>query len=75
MGVTLIPEIAVETESRHPAIRILPFAEPVPARQIGLAFRKGSEREADFNALVEIVRRNRSTRPKRRHPSKTGEAA
>ena len=75
MGVTLIPEIAVETESRHPAIRILPFAEPAPARRIGLAFRRGSEREADFNALVEIVRRNRSTRPKRRRAGKIVEAA
>ena len=75
MGVTLIPEIAVETESRHPAIRILPFAEPAPARRIGLAFRRGSEREADFNALVEIVRRNRSTRLKRRRPGKIVKAA
>jgi LysR family hydrogen peroxide-inducible transcriptional activator len=75
MGVTLIPEIAIEMESRHPAIRILPFAEPAPARRIGLVFRRGSEREADFNALVEIVRRNRSTRPKRRRPGKIVEAA
>ena len=75
MGVTLIPEIAVETESRHPAIRILPFAEPVPARRIGLAFRRGCEREADFNALVEIVRRNRSARAKKARQGKIVEAA
>ncbi len=75
MGVTLIPEIAVETESRHPAIRILPFAEPVPARRIGLAFRRGSEREADFTALAEIIRRNRPARPKNGRRGKIVEAA
>jgi LysR family transcriptional regulator, hydrogen peroxide-inducible genes activator len=74
MGVTLIPEIALEAESRHPAIRILPFAEPVPARRIGLAFRRGSEREADFSALAEIVRRNRP-RPKRPRHRTVSQAA
>ncbi|SRR5579883_568940 len=65
MGVTLIPGIAAEAESRHLAIRILPFAEPAPARRIGLAFRAGSERAADFRAIAEIVRRNRA-KPNRR---------
>lgn len=59
MGVTLIPELAVETESRNSAIRVLPFSDPAPVREIGLAWRKGSERTTDFSALSSIVRRHR----------------
>lgn len=48
-GVTLLPEITVETEvERNKEIRILHFDKPEPTRAIGLAWRKTSPRKTDF---------------------------
>lgn len=55
MGMTLIPEIAVPTETARNALRIVPFADPQPAREIGLAWRKGLPRPGDTAALAEAV--------------------
>ncbi|MCF3642509.1 LysR substrate-binding domain-containing protein [Rhizobium sp. TRM95111] len=57
MGMTLIPEIAVATETQRNAIRIVPFAEPQPAREIGLAWRKGLPRPGEMEALAAAVMR------------------
>ena len=55
MGMTLIPEIAVPTETARNAIRIVPFADPQPSREIGLAWRKGLPRSGDTDALADAV--------------------
>ncbi len=55
MGMTLIPEIAVATETQHNAIRIVPFAEPQPAREIGLAWRRGIIEAAETDAIADAV--------------------
>lgn len=59
MGMTLIPEIAVPTETLRNPIRIVPFAEPQPSREIGLAWRKGilgaEETEAIADAICQCV--------------------
>jgi len=55
MGVTLIPEIAVASETSRNAIRVVPFAEPQPSRQIGLAWRRSSQRDGDMQALAEAI--------------------
>lgn len=55
MGMTLIPEIAIPTETARNAIRILPFADPPPSREIGLAWRKGTPRPQDMESLAEAV--------------------
>jgi LysR family hydrogen peroxide-inducible transcriptional activator len=56
MGLTLIPEIAVRTEANRNNVRIIAFADPEPSREIGLIWRKQSERRDDFEALaVSIV--------------------
>jgi len=56
MGLTLIPEIAVRTEASRNNVRIIAFADPEPSREIGLIWRKQSERRDDFEALaVSIV--------------------
>ena len=56
MGLTLIPEIAVRTEASRNNVRIVAFADPEPSREIGLIWRKQSERRDDFEALaVSIV--------------------
>lgn len=55
MGMTLIPEIAVATETQRNAIRIVPFAEPQPAREIGLAWRRGIIEAAETDAIADAV--------------------
>ncbi|HBF28507.1 LysR substrate-binding domain-containing protein [Rhizobium sp.] len=55
MGMTLIPEMAIETETSRNKIRILPFAEPAPYREIGLIWRRSSARHADMEALAQVI--------------------
>lgn len=55
LGVTLLPEIAAEIESRRCAIDLLPFRDPEPSRQLGLAWRAGSPREADFRGYGALI--------------------
>ena len=55
-GVTLLPEVAAGVEVRDSRVKLLRFAEPQPARTIGLAWRRTSPRKRDFAALGEILR-------------------
>lgn len=55
MGMTLIPEMAVATETSRNTIRIVPFAEPQPSREIGLAWRRNNQRDGDMQALADAV--------------------
>jgi len=55
MGLTLIPEIAVRTEASRNNVRILAFADPEPSREIGLIWRRQSERRDDFEALATTI--------------------
>lgn len=55
MGMTLIPEIAIATEAARNSIRIVPFAAPEPAREIGLVWRRSSPRERDMEALATAI--------------------
>ena len=54
-GVTLVPEVAAGVEVRDDRVKLLRFAEPEPARTIGLAWRRTSPRKPDFVAFGEIV--------------------
>jgi len=54
-GVTLLPEVAAGVEIRDDRVKLVRFAEPEPARTIGLAWRRTSPRKRDFAALGEIV--------------------
>ncbi|MBX6326995.1 MAG: LysR family transcriptional regulator [Pseudolabrys sp.] len=54
-GVTLVPEIAAAVELRDDRVKLLRFAEPEPARTVGLAWRRTSPRKRDFAALGEVV--------------------
>ena len=56
LGVTLLPEMAVEIESRHRRLRIRRFAEPVPSRTIVLAFRRRSALAEALGRLAEVAR-------------------
>ena len=55
MGLTLIPEIAIRSEVPHKRIRIVPFSDGSPKRQIGLFWRKQSLRLEDFTALAKCI--------------------
>ena len=54
-GVTLLPEVAAGDHMRDDRVELLRFAEPQPARVIGLAWRRTSPRKRDFMALGEVV--------------------
>ncbi len=55
MGITLIPEIAASDEASRNRMRIVPFAEPEPFRQIGLVWRRANiGRRRDFEAFGEV---------------------
>lgn len=55
MGMTLIPEIAIATETARNNLRIVPFADPQPTRDIGLVWRRSSVRRDDIDALAQAV--------------------
>lgn len=59
MGMTLIPEMAIETEAARTAIHIVPFADPQPSREIGLVWRRSSQRRADMEALAAAITASR----------------
>ncbi len=54
-GVTLLPEMSLETEARRSDIRLLAFERPQPSRKIGLAWRQSSPRKRDFVELGAMV--------------------
>lgn len=54
-GVTLLPEVAVDAEGRDARVKLLRFAQPEPARKIGLAWRRTSPRKKDFAALGKVI--------------------
>jgi LysR family hydrogen peroxide-inducible transcriptional activator len=53
---TILPEMAAENVRRQDNIDIFPFRKPQPQRQIGLAWRAGSPRAAEFAMLADAVR-------------------
>ncbi len=56
LGVTLVPEIAAGATFGRPDVALVPFADPVPARNICLAWRKSSHRRRDHLLLAEAIR-------------------
>ena len=55
-GVTILPALALPTEAGgHGPIAVVPFAEPVPFRTIGLAWRKSSPHQDEFVELGQFV--------------------
>jgi LysR family hydrogen peroxide-inducible transcriptional activator len=54
-GITLLPQIAADSEARDQRVKLVPFSKPRPSRVIGLAWRRTSSRTQDFRALGEAV--------------------
>jgi LysR family hydrogen peroxide-inducible transcriptional activator len=58
LGITLLPATSLEVEARAGSgIALRAFAAPVPGRSIGLVWRRGSARRAEFRALGEVFTR------------------
>ncbi len=58
MGITLIPEIAARDEAGRNRMRIVPFTEPQPFREIGLVWRSANlGRRRDFEAFGTICKK------------------
>jgi LysR family hydrogen peroxide-inducible transcriptional activator len=57
LGVTLIPEIAVDVETRRVAVDVVRLAAPEPTRTVGLIWRKGSPLAKFLKEVGEGVRR------------------
>ena len=56
MGMTLIPRLALADENRDGRLRIVPFAEREPSRDLAVVWRRNAEAGADARALAEVVR-------------------
>lgn len=57
LGVTLLPEMAVKAGFAAAAgLEVRPFAPPVPKRRIGLAWRRGSGRREEAQAIAEVLK-------------------
>jgi LysR family transcriptional regulator, hydrogen peroxide-inducible genes activator len=55
LGLTLLPELAVDLEVRRGDIRLMRFTDPQPRRTIGLAWRKSSPRKRHFVELGKLI--------------------
>ena len=56
-GVTLLPELAVPTESKRAALKVRPFSEPSPHRTIGLVWRRGSPLSGALRKMASTIQR------------------
>ncbi|HET7438506.1 MAG TPA: hydrogen peroxide-inducible genes activator [Nitrospira sp.] len=56
LGITVLPCSALTAKHQHKRLATVPFADPVPERQIGLAWRKGFPRPAALEVIAEAVR-------------------
>lgn len=67
LGVTLLPEMAVDVEARSAAVDVVSFAEPQPSRTIGIIWRKTSPLSDQLMQIAELVRdagqQRRTNRP------------
>ena len=62
IGVTLIPEMAVEVETRSAAVSIARFRNPQPSRTIGMVWRRTSPLVKHLEDIARIVRQSAQTK-------------
>lgn len=58
LGVTLIPEMAVDIETRSANVSVTRFEPPEPTRTLGMVWRKTSALATQYEQIAEIVRRS-----------------
>lgn len=57
MGVTLIPDMAVQVETRSAPVAVSRFAHPKPSRTIGMVWRASSPLAQQFHLMADCVKR------------------
>ena len=60
LGITVLPQSAVEQRYLNPLIKVIPFAQPIPTRRMAIAWRKSYGREKAVEALANAIRQIRS---------------
>jgi len=55
-GVTLLPEMALATETRRAGLSVRTFANPIPHRTVGMVWRRGTATEIALKAIASTVR-------------------
>jgi len=57
IGITLIPKTAIDYKYliKNSSIKYIPFAEPAPARRVGLLYRESSTRKICFQKLAATI--------------------
>jgi LysR family hydrogen peroxide-inducible transcriptional activator len=55
LGLTLLPELSLELETKRANIRLMRFTNPEPQRTIGIAWRETSPRKREFAALGDLI--------------------
>lgn len=71
MGVTLIPEMAVNVETRSASVDVAHFEDPQPSRIVGMVWRKSTPLAGQLSSISDLVRRSALTvgaRPCPPHP-------
>lgn len=56
MGITLIPELALRDEDRPGNLALRRFAEPSPARDLAVVWRRNADAARDARALAALIR-------------------
>ena len=56
IGLTLIPEMAVDVETRSAAVAIARLPDPQPSRQIGMIWRKTTPLDKQLRQIADLVR-------------------
>lgn len=57
IGVTLIPEMAINVETRSANVCCAPFSDPQPGRTVGMIWRKSNPLADAFAGIAEVVQR------------------
>jgi len=61
IGVTLIPDMAIDFETRSASVSIARFKSPQPSRTVGMIWRKTSPLAKQFLQISEVVRQSADT--------------
>jgi LysR family hydrogen peroxide-inducible transcriptional activator len=75
MGVTLVPEMAVEVETRSAPVSVTRFADPQPSRTIGMIWRKTSPLSGQLLQLSKAVCRSAEGPRQRQKPRSSSRKA
>jgi LysR family hydrogen peroxide-inducible transcriptional activator len=55
LGTTLLPELALDVDGNVAGVEVIPFHDPRPHRDVGLAWRRASSRAAEYRLLGETL--------------------